>query len=127
MTAARKMKPAKVRLDGPIVIVTERDDLHGPPEPSGDPEYAQADADERAAWERGEWHWIAIYARAKVIVCGTVQTIESAGLFGIESNSGADYLESVAREEHDALTDILHAIGVRDVPPFGPPGEDGEG
>ena len=38
--------------------------------------------------------------------------IESPGLWGIESDSGEDYLESVFQEERDILADMLTELGV---------------
>jgi hypothetical protein len=41
----------------------------------------------------------------------TTQTIRSGGLWGIESDSGDDYLTEVENEQLDELKDELHAIG----------------
>jgi len=40
-------------------------------------------------------------------------TIESPGLWGVESDSDEDYLDSVFQEECDTLTEILAELGVR--------------
>ncbi len=39
--------------------------------------------------------------------------IESPGLWGIESDSGEDYLDSVFREESNILADMLAELGVK--------------
>ncbi len=50
--------------------------------------------------ERGEWSYLGIRARANIVSSnGVRQFITSAGLRGVESDSGADYLESVAKDE----------------------------
>jgi hypothetical protein len=39
--------------------------------------------------------------------------IESPGLWGIESDSGEDYFDSVFQEESDILADMLAELGVK--------------
>jgi hypothetical protein len=41
------------------------------------------------------------------------QRIESPGLWGIESDSGEDYLDSVFQEESALLADMLAELGVK--------------
>lgn len=63
--------------------------------------------------ELGEtWHMIGIYAEAAVVVCGTIQTIRTPWLWGIESDSEKEHKAGVALEELDSLRGILDALGV---------------
>jgi glyoxylase-like metal-dependent hydrolase (beta-lactamase superfamily II) len=58
------------------------------------------------------WHCIGIRAVAEVVSStGTIHKLSSGGLWGIESDSGADYLEEVAKEELSALADELRDFG----------------
>ena len=48
------------------------------------------------------------YGKDRILV-----KIESPGLWGIESDSGEDYLQSVFQEETDILADMLTELGVK--------------
>lgn len=61
--------------------------------------------------ERGEWYFLGVDAVAQIVVHGVIQTIESGGLWGIESDSDEDYIESVEKEEIDALRRVLAELG----------------
>lgn len=61
--------------------------------------------------DRGEWCYLGVYATAQIVVGDTVQTIKSPGLWGVESDSGEDYLKLVADEELAALRRILLDLG----------------
>jgi hypothetical protein len=45
-----------------------------------------------------------------------LQKIESPGLWGIESDSGDDYLKSVFQEESEILADMLKELEVKVTP-----------
>lgn len=67
---------------------------------------------------RGNWCYIGIRAEAEVALTpvhpldpGQTQTIHSGGLWGIESDSDSDYLESVEKEELSDLRGQLKALG----------------
>lgn len=74
---------------------------------------------------RGDWHFIGIRAEAEIgLPTGTYssaarggeehvlcQTVTSGGLYGIESDSDAEYIKSVEDEELAALRQQLHALG----------------
>jgi hypothetical protein len=66
------------------------------------------------AYYSGEWNYIGIKARAIIIVirmnCGTIYTLESSGLYGIESDSGEEYLNEVFESEKDSLIKYLKFI-----------------
>ena len=79
---------------------------------SGDPEYKDQDEDRREQYERGDFSFVGVRAEAEVVIEGVVQTLTSGALWGIESDSGEEYIEGVALEEYDGLRDILKAVGV---------------
>jgi hypothetical protein len=66
------------------------------------------------AWERDEWYYIGIQARAHVtVVCngtGTMLQFDSPGLWGIESDSGPEYINEVFQEECEKLKEIIKAF-----------------
>jgi hypothetical protein len=68
-------------------------------------------------FERGDWNMTGVWVEADVFVGGTIQTIRSDGIWGIESDSG-DYYKEVAKDEYRALKDILRKMGFKKVPPF---------
>jgi hypothetical protein len=77
----------------------------------------QEAAEERmAAFKRGDWTYIGVRARAALAIpsgrdCYRLMTVESAGLWGIESDSDSDYLASVFADEREALKAELTELG----------------
>jgi hypothetical protein len=73
-----------------------------------------------AEFQRGEFGFIGVRAVVELpIPYGKghiLQKIESPGLWGIESDSGDDYLDSVFQEEIAILTDMLAELGVKITP-----------
>jgi hypothetical protein len=73
--------------------------------------------DRLAEYQRGEFGFIGIRVAVELpIPFGKghiLQKIESPGLWGIESDSGNDYLESVFQEESEILADMLAELGVQ--------------
>lgn len=64
------------------------------------------------ALNNSEWNYIGIIAKARVVGSGgVVQTLRSGGLWGIESDSGDDYIRQVEDEELTALAEILKGFG----------------
>lgn len=65
----------------------------------------------REGWEDDRWHYVGIIARGHVslVVNGTgiTFTLDSAGLWGIESDSGEAYFAEVFQEECDTLRRML--------------------
>lgn len=58
---------------------------------------------------------IGIIAKAEVVSAqGICQTIRSGGLWGIESDSGKEYLEEIATEELGQLREELAGLGFSD-------------
>ena len=66
---------------------------------------------------KGEFEFVGIRAAVELpIPFGKdriLTRIESPGLWGIESDSGEDYLESVFQEESNILADMLAELGVK--------------
>ena len=80
--------------------------------------YTRQDYERMERLNRGDWGYIGIKAEAVIAIpsesspnISTHQTIHSGGLWGIESNSGREYLASVAKDELADLREQLHALG----------------
>jgi len=69
-------------------------------------DYARAES-----LNRGDWYYIGIRAVADVVIGGVCQTLASGGLWGIESDSGEDYLAEVGRDELAELKKVLYDLG----------------
>jgi hypothetical protein len=85
------------------------------PERSYD-EQMEAARERMAAFERGDWGYIGVRARAALAIpigqgCSRLMTVESAGLWGIESDSDSEYLASVFADEQEQLKDELQTLG----------------
>lgn len=127
-----KSRPQKVSIRFEKVL--KRDDSAGRPDemqdgfwPSKDPnaagyvepgkfasEMRKAKA-RMTCWNNDGWHYVGVICRAHVEVpiggtSFTMYTIDSAGLWGIESDSGK-YLDSVYEDEKSQLLDQLKAMG----------------
>ncbi len=83
------------------------------PDQDADTSYLEQEGFEErlAEYEDGAFGFIGIAAQIQVPVKGVIQTIQSAGLWGIESDSGQKYLEEVFEEESDQLQEILEEMG----------------
>lgn len=68
------------------------------------------------AYNEGRWYYMGVLAKAQVRIWRPggwdLQWIQSAGLWGIESDAGREYLEEAAREELADLRADLEALGV---------------
>lgn len=74
--------------------------------------YVRHDYERMESLNRQNWYFCGIRAHAEVQLTGDLcQTITSGGLWGIESDSGADYLTEVEDEQLDELKAELHAVG----------------
>lgn len=79
--------------------------------------YGKQDYDRMEGLNRGDWCFIGIYAVAEVSYqTGSsgerrIETLQSGGLWGIESDSG-DYLEEVDKEELTSLREHLEQFNV---------------
>ena len=81
-------------------------------DPDPDASFLDQDEDRKAQFERGEFGFVGVRAVADVVIEGTVQTLTSGGLWGVESDSGEEYLVSVAVEEYEQLRRVLKTVGV---------------
>lgn len=63
---------------------------------------------------RGEWYYVGVQAKARIHIIrnghGTYYTLLSPGLWGIESDSGEEYLNEVFEEEKNTLRADLEAM-----------------
>jgi hypothetical protein len=73
--------------------------------------YTKQDYARMQAYNNQDWCYIGIRAESKIVVDGHIQTITSSGLWGIESDSDRDYLESIESEELADLRTQLYALG----------------
>jgi hypothetical protein len=74
--------------------------------------YIEEDCERCESLNRGNWCYLGIIAKAKVVLAdGVVQAIRSGGLWGIESDSGEDYLSGVEKDELANLRKQLEAVG----------------
>jgi hypothetical protein len=68
-------------------------------------------------FQRGGFNFVAVRAAVDLRIphgMGYIRhRIESPGLWGIESDSGEDYLDSVFQEESATLADMLAELGVK--------------
>lgn len=71
--------------------------------------YGKQDFARMESLYRGDWFFIGIYAQANM---SDGHTFRSGGLWGIESDSGREYIEQVAREEIADLRNTLASYGV---------------
>lgn len=99
------------RADGTYVKfarVIEEDDC----QPRDPREQDEGMTDERAeAYRKGDWHFIGIRAFAYITVVrngvGTMYRLESAGLWGTESDADEAYLEEIfAEQKAELLADM---------------------
>lgn len=76
----------------------------------------EAQAAERKASYGDDWEMIGIRATAQVLIpmggASNMQTIESPGLWGVESDSTDEYLHQIEDEQLDELRGILDALGI---------------
>ena len=83
--------------------------------------YKAQDAERLAGFRRGEWSFIGIRARAHITITrdrhSTTYTLDSPGLWGIESDSCEEYLASVFAEECAVLRADIKALKNAQVQP----------
>ena len=81
------------------------------------PDLSWLDQERLEAYKRGDWHTIGIRAVATVTIhdavnrCTHQHKLTSCGLWGIESDSGEEYLASVFAEEREQLRADIQAMG----------------
>jgi len=105
VVAAPARRPA-VRLQAIRVIFDQDEDA--------DASYLDQDEfeDRRDEYRRGEFSFVSARAEADVNIEGILQTLQSGGLNGIESDSEEEYLTEIAAEEWKTLRGVLKTVGV---------------
>lgn len=78
---------------------------------TGDAEYIEADYAKMEEYQDGGWNMLGIRAVAEVLVNGTLHTLRSAGLWGVQSDSDESYLVEIGNEQIDELADTLKEFG----------------
>lgn len=79
---------------------------------TGNPESVEQDYKRMEAGNNGEWHFIGIRADAEIQLTGDLcQHLTSGGLWGIESDSGEDYMGNIEQEQLEELRGELQAVG----------------
>ncbi len=116
--AAKKAKKGDVKVENlQIVAMVDQDPDLSYLTGGGDPDYADQDRERHDSYG-DKWHMIGIRAEADVIIHGTSQHVTSGGLWGIESDSGKKYFREIAKDEYDALVQILRTMGAKKIPSF---------
>ena len=80
-------------------------------EETGDPDSPKQDWQRMEGYNSGQWSMIGVVAKAEIVSPnGIIQTIRSGGLWGVESDSGADNLLEIAKEQLAELKAELLAL-----------------
>lgn len=87
-------------------------------EATGNPDSPEQDYERMESLNRGAWCFIGIRASVEVNIplhgsYAVRQTFHSPGLWGIESDSGKEYLREVFEEESNTLAQMLESLGVQ--------------
>lgn len=72
--------------------------------------YAMQDYKRMEGLNNGDWAIVGIVAKAEILVGDTIQTIHSAGLWGVESDAD-DYIQQMAKEQLADLAELLAQVG----------------
>ena len=85
-------------------------------DPDANPANAEANAERLAAYRAGEWYCVGIRAQATFFIDlghgALIQTVDSPGLWGIESDSDPEYLDEVFSEQAQMLRGVLAQMNV---------------
>lgn len=82
-------------------------------EETGNPDSPEEDYRRMESYNNGDWCMLGIIAKAEILTpSGTRQTIRSSGLWGVESDSGEDYLKDVGAEQLVELRAELESLGI---------------
>lgn len=74
-------------------------------------EYGKQDFKRMEGLNNGDWSFVGIIAKAEIVTgLGTLQTIRSGGLWGIESDAGP-YIDEIGKEQIEELKEELIALG----------------
>ena len=73
--------------------------------------YTKQDYARTESLHAGNWGFIGIEARAEIVIGGVCQRVTSGGLWGIESDSGDDYLKEEETNQLAELRTVLYEMG----------------
>jgi hypothetical protein len=73
-------------------------------------EYVRQDYERSERLHRGDWCYIGMRVEAEIVIDNVCQEITSGGLWGIESDSGKDYLAEIESDELYELRKQLTAV-----------------
>lgn len=80
---------------------------------AGEAEYLEKDYERMEAYNQDGWHMIGVIAVAVVEPeIGDVEEVRSAGVWGVESDSGKDHLNEMGDEEITELIATLRERGI---------------
>lgn len=103
-----------------MITVSKRDfDRRLVPDDCPDTSYLEQEGfeDRLEQYRQGSFDYVGLRATVEVpIPYGAdriLVRIESPGLWGIESDSGEDYFDSIFQEESETLADMLAELGVK--------------
>ena len=65
-----------------------------------------------AAWRRGDFGYVGMWAYASLTIDGVRQTVTSAGIWGVEDRTPQCVIDEVALEELKDLSGVLDAMGI---------------
>lgn len=76
-------------------------------------ENAKANYERFEAYNNSQWHYIGIIAKAEVQLSENhvIQVLRSGGIWGVESDSDQEHLDSIHKEELDGLRAELELAG----------------
>lgn len=90
-------------------------------EETGNPDSPQEDYERMEAYNRGEWHSMGIRASARIAInpgrpasqtqYSVLEDITTPGIWGVESDSGEDYVTELGGEQLEELKDLLGELG----------------
>lgn len=103
----------RVYIDTPEDLTPDVSWLEQTPKQLGSIEQAVANHRRLKSYQAGDWYLMGVRVCADVVLeSGTTLDLCSPGLWGVESDSGADYIKSVAAEEISYLRDDLADLGI---------------
>jgi len=102
------------------MITVSKSDFDRQIVPDDCPDTSYLEQDRREQYRQGDFEYVGVRAAGELpIPYGKdriLTRIESPGLWGIESDSGENYFDSVFQEESAILADMLAELGVKVVP-----------
>ena len=82
-----------------------------------DEDYRQEDQARLDAWKNNDWYFVGVRAKAEIRIpngvnedCWILSSMETPGLWAIESDSDETYFEEVYQEEKATLLEMLESL-----------------